>query len=88
MVAITADERVRAWLGQIKERSEIRGQNGELLGIFEPTSESEDELYERSKMLFDLEELKRRQETEQEGYTIEQVMEHLRSLENRPGNLW
>jgi hypothetical protein len=82
MGAITADENVQAWLGQIKEKTEIRGQNGQLIGVFEPRSESDDPLYERAKRLFDPAEIERRMATEKDqGYTIEQVREHLRSLE-------
>ena len=82
MVAITADERVRVWLGQIRERSEIRDQKGQLLGVFEPCSEPGDEAYARAKQLFDPAEIERRMASEKDqGYTFEQVMEHLRSME-------
>jgi hypothetical protein len=83
MTTLIANEVVQAFLAQARERSEVRGANGELLGYYEPRQETEAELYERVKKLFDLDELKRRKATEQEGYTIDQVMEHLRSLESR-----
>ena len=51
MGTLTANESIQAWLGQIKERTEIRGANGEMLGIFDPRSETEDELYERANVL-------------------------------------
>ena len=54
---------------------------GERDDVVEPLSE--DELYERVTKLFDLEELERRKAAEREGFTIDQVMEHLNSLESR-----
>lgn len=83
MTTLIANDAVQAFLGQAKARTEIRGPDGQLLGYFEPRPETEDELYERAKKLFDLEELKRIKETDQEGFTFDQVMEHLRSLGSR-----
>jgi hypothetical protein len=81
-MTLIANDAVQAFLGQARERTEIRGPDGQLLGYYEPRQETEDELYARAKKLFDLDELKRIKETDQEGYTIDQVMEHLRSLES------
>jgi len=82
MATLTASESIQAWLGQVKERTEIRALNGEVLGTFEPRRESEEEIYERAKTLFDPTEIERRMVTEKDqGYAFEQVMEHLRSLE-------
>lgn len=82
MVTLRANEAVQAFLGQAKEKVEIRGTQGELLGYFEPRQETEEELYERAKKLLDPAEIERRMATEKDqGYTFEQVMEHLRSLE-------
>ena len=47
MATVTPNESIQAWLGQIKERTEIRGADGKMLGIFDPCAESEDQLYER-----------------------------------------
>jgi hypothetical protein len=82
MDTVTADENIRAWLRQMTERTEIRAATGEVLGTFEPRQEDVDEVYDRAKKLFDPAEIERRMATEKDqGYTFEQVMEHLRSLE-------
>jgi hypothetical protein len=79
-----ADESVQAWLRQIRGRTEIRSADGKLLGVFEPHLETEVELYQRMKKLFDSAEIERREAAEKDrGYTFEQVMEHLRSLETK-----
>ncbi len=83
MTTLIANEAVQSFLGQAREKTEIRGADGRLLGTFEPRKETEEELYERARKLFDLDELKRRKSTDQEGFTIDQVMEHLNSLESR-----
>jgi hypothetical protein len=82
MVVLTANESVQAFLGQAKEKAEVRSPEGRLLGHFEPHQETEQELYERAKKLFDPKEFERRLATEKDqGLTFDQVMEHLRSLE-------
>jgi hypothetical protein len=85
MVTLTANEALPALLRQVREKAEIRDANGELLGFFTPRVASEDELYESTKNLFDSEgEIDRRLAAEKDhGFTIEQVMEHLSSLETR-----
>ena len=83
MVTLTADEALPGLLMQIKERAEIRAVNGQLLGYFEPRQETEDEMYQRVRKLFDREELKHLKAAPQKGYTINEVMQHLHSLESR-----
>ncbi len=81
MTTLIANDVVQAFLGQVREKAEIRGTNGELLGYYEPRQETEEELYERAKKLFDPAEFERRLAEEKDrGLTFEQVKEHLRSL--------
>ncbi len=87
MTSMTADEALKAYLTPIKERTEIRTAQGELLGVFAPAcdllSEAEKKRYEELSKLFDPEEIKRRKEraASRPVYTIEQVREKLRALE-------
>ena len=83
MVTLKADETILAWLGQAREKAEVRGPAGQLLGYFEPRVESEAEKYERARRLFDPVEIERRMgEEKDQGLTYEQVKEHLRQLES------
>jgi hypothetical protein len=82
MTVLIANDAVQSFFAQIREKTEIRTADGKLLGNFEPHVETEAEMYERLKKRLDPEKIRRRLETEKgQGYTIEQVMEHLRSLE-------
>lgn len=80
---LTADGAILERLEGIMESVEVRDPSGKVLGHFTP-SVSIEELarYEEAKKLFDPTEVKRRKEAERGcGYTIEQVVEHLKSLE-------
>jgi hypothetical protein len=81
MNIVTAHGPVQEWLSRIVEPAEVRDSSGNLLGYFTPRTQSEAQLYARAAELFDPVEMRHRKETEKEGYTIEQVMEHLKSLE-------
>jgi hypothetical protein len=79
---LTADESMLARLRGIVEPVEIRDPAGKLLGRYTPVLTPEEEAaYARAAELFDLEELDRIAATDKGAYTIEQVLEHLRSLE-------
>jgi hypothetical protein len=79
---ITANEAMENHLRGILEPVEIRNRSGKVLGHYTPlVSPDLKAAYERAAQLFDLEEAERLVRTEKHGYTFEQVMEHLRSLE-------
>jgi hypothetical protein len=79
---ITADESLELRLRGIAEPVDIRDANGKPLGHYTPYVSPElAASYEQAKQLFDPEELERRRQSTHPGYTFEQVMEHLRSLE-------
>jgi hypothetical protein len=84
MTILTASEAVQAFLTPIKEATEIRDEAGNLLGYFTPAGCAEDRLYQHDIAQFDLEELKRRAASKERGYTTEEVLNHLRSME-QPG---
>lgn len=83
MSYLTIDEKFCDHLRGILETVELRDTCGKLLGHFTPSlSDEESALYEEAKRLFDPAEIKRRKETEHgRGYTTEQVLEHLKTLE-------
>ena len=69
MSAVTIPAELAALLSQLTKPTALRDARGNCMGVFHP--------------LFDLEEAERIAATEREGYTLEQVMEHLRSLEKQ-----
>lgn len=83
MSYLTLDDAFCDHLRSILETVELRDNRGRLLGHFTPSISAEElALYEEAKSLFDLAEIKRRKETEHgRGYTTEQVLEYLKSLE-------
>ena len=50
------------------------------LGALAARAEAEEALYRKAAALFDPEEIRRRKASCEEGYTIEQVLQHLKSL--------
>jgi hypothetical protein len=80
---LTADGAILERLESIMESVEVRDPSGKVLGHFTPAVSIEElARYEEAKKLFDPTEVKRRKEAEHGcGYTIEQVLEHLKSLE-------
>jgi hypothetical protein len=69
-------------LSQLKQATELRDAQGKCIGIFKPLV-IDDERLEKLKSLFDLEEAERIAATEREGYSWEEVKEHLRLLEKQ-----
>jgi len=79
---LVADNGMLTRLRGIMEPVEIRDATGKVLGHYTPLVSPETlELCEKAKALFDWEEAERVARTEHDGYTIEEVLQHLRSLE-------
>ena len=81
MVNVTADECLQTSLGKLTEVAAIRDADGNMIGIYKPWAIAEAEFYQQAEKLFDRSELEHRLQTETKGYTIEEVMQHLKSLE-------
>jgi hypothetical protein len=83
MSYLTIDDAFCDHLRGVLETVELRDASGKLVGHFTPSISVEElALYEKAKRLFDPAEIKRRKETEHgRGYTTEQVVEYLKSLE-------
>ena len=81
MVNVTADETVRALLTKVTEVAAIRDGDGNMIGLFTPWAKAEGVLYRHAAELFDLAEIKRREESESTGNSIEEVRRRLQSLE-------
>lgn len=87
MASMTADSTLKGYLDRTKEITEIRDEDGQVLGYYAPASVADQVpavQVLRIASLFDPEEIKRRKASKHPGYSFEQVMEHLRSLENKP----
>jgi len=81
MVNVTADECLQTSLGKLTEVAAIRDADGNVTGIYKPWAIAEAEFYEQAKTLFDPVELERLAQCKEKGFTIEEVMRHLKSLE-------
>jgi hypothetical protein len=81
------DETTVSKLSSLREPTEIRNQEGKLVGTFTPAadySEYDNQAVPQhvlDKFNFDDAEFDRRRQTTHPGYTIEQVREHLGSVE-------
>jgi hypothetical protein len=86
MALMTADGTLKDYLMRAKEITEIRDTDGQVLGYYAPAGVADQVPAVqalRLAALFDPEELKRRKASTHPGYTFEQVMEHIRSLEKQ-----
>jgi putative ubiquitin-RnfH superfamily antitoxin RatB of RatAB toxin-antitoxin module len=81
MTIVTADEAMQAALAGLKEKVEVRDATGNILGYFTPRELEEELLYRYADRVIDPEEIRRRSAAQAKGFTIEQVMAHLKSLE-------
>jgi hypothetical protein len=82
MVILNADGPLQDLLQGVKEPAEVRDKNGKVLGHYTPKLvPSEAELREKAKKLFDLDDAKKVAATEKEGYTTQEVLQYLQSLE-------
>ena len=73
MSVITADAELKSIFSKLTEPTEIRDDQGLLIGTFTPKDSIKD--------VFDDAEFEKRRQTTHPGYSIEEVREHLRSLE-------
>jgi hypothetical protein len=80
---LIADQALLERLAGVMEPAEIRDPEGNVLGRFTPVFAGEKEKKERAARYFDLAEAERVAASKCEGYSIEEVMQHLRSLEER-----
>lgn len=81
MTSITANSYIEQLFNSLSEATAIRRPSGELLGYFLPVSERDKSLLHEAARQIDPEEMKRRKASSQRGYTFEEVMAHLQSLE-------
>jgi hypothetical protein len=81
MTVITANQELQHALAGLREKTEVRDASGNLLGYFTPRQVEEELLYRYAEETFDPDEIRRLLSTQTSGFRIEQVMEHLRSLE-------
>ncbi len=85
MSTITVEQGLLPLLRQLNEVTEVRDSKGQLLGYFTPATQEHARLYAKAFAMLDSEELKRRKQRNagHPGFTIEQVMQHLQSLEKK-----
>jgi hypothetical protein len=81
MTVITANQELQHALAGLREKTEVRDASGNLLGYFTPRQVEEELLYRYAEETFDPDEIRRRSAAKSKGFTIEEVMAHLKSLE-------
>jgi hypothetical protein len=82
MTSITASNTLITELGDLKHWTEIRKPDGAVLGYFAPADKSTDALYQEAREQIDPAEIQRRKRAPDKGFSIEEVLAHLRSLES------
>ncbi len=81
-MSITADPALKKVLGEINAVTDIRDQEGNLLGLFTPKDKAEQLIYEKARQLFDPKELERRlREENGKGRTLEEIKKTFHVLE-------
>jgi hypothetical protein len=85
MIPLTVTDDVAAVLGGYVDAIEVRDGKGHLLGHFVPyLAPQVRDVYARPEAYFNLEEIRRRKETEHgEGRPLSEVLERLQSTESR-----
>jgi hypothetical protein len=82
MQSVTADDVMKAALSQVKEIAEVRDANGTMLGFFAPTSLKNAALYAHAAANIDPAWVRTQKRTPEKTYTTQEVLAHLRTLEN------
>ena len=81
MNVLTADQAVESLLSKLNEPTEIRDATGKVIGYFTPAPGREKQLYQEAATQFDPDEMKRRKKSVEKGYTTQEVLDHLKTLE-------
>ena len=84
MTVLKADTQLKAYLVPLTDQTEIQDADGNLLGVFTPANQNAGMSYAELRKLFDPDEIKRRREQARDdpGRPLEEIVKHLRSLEN------
>ncbi len=81
MTEVVVDAAVREFLSKLKTEEKLVNEDGTVLGIFTPKEIDRKRREEQIKSMFDLEEAERIVARNAKGYSIEEVLAHLKSLE-------
>ena len=81
MIRLTADAAMKSKLGQLDQPAEIRDADGNVIGYFTPAGHHEALLYRDAAAHLDPDEMKCRKESGAKGFTTNEVLEHLKSIE-------
>jgi hypothetical protein len=82
MIAVRVDGALRDFLASISQGAQIRDSAGQILGYFKPWEVARTEIFQKAKEFFDIDEVGRRLESEgRPGFFFEEVMQHLKALE-------
>jgi hypothetical protein len=82
MTSLTADDAMLATLRQAQGLAEIRDPTGRVIGFFAPVSVEHADLYAQAAAQVDPTEIQRRKAAGGKPHTTQEVLDHLKSLEN------
>jgi hypothetical protein len=81
MITVTADAALGETLSKLDKPAEIRDEGGHVIGYFAPAGQPKSLLYLQAAAHFNPEEMQRRKNSGERGYSTAEVLEHLNSLE-------
>jgi hypothetical protein len=80
MITITADAATRATLNQLDQLTEIRDDQGNVLGFYAPAERFDELLYLDAASHFDPKEMERRIASGEKGVTTKELLDRLKSM--------
>jgi hypothetical protein len=83
MVQVQANEAMMSLLGSLKERAVVLDDKGSVVGYFIPAESPDEQLRRKAFAEYDPEKARRRRESPDGGFTTEQVLVYLKSLDAR-----
>jgi hypothetical protein len=83
MVQVKASEAIQSVIGTLKgrERAEVLDDRGEVIAYLIPVDSPEEQLRRKAFAEYDPEKARRRRESREGGFTTEQVLVYLKSLD-------
>lgn len=81
MNSLTANTSMKESLASANGLTEVRDDQGNVIGYFSPAKHAASSLYSQAAAHFDVQEMQERKQSGKKGCTTEQVLKHLDALE-------
>ncbi len=83
MIQLKADEAILTVLSTLQGRAEVVDEKGKVVAYLIPAESPEEQLRRKAFAEYDPDRARRRRESPEGGFTTEQVLAHLKSLDGR-----